>query len=454
MSFLRQQVLSKKLPPAAVGIAALSGLYASSLYNFLLFHSLIEVFSVIVGFVIFVLAWNTRSVQENNYLLFLGIASLFTGALELVHAFAYKGFGVFPGHDADLPTQLWIAFRYLFSLSFLAAPLFIERPLHVTRMIAVYGFATALLFWSIFAGVFPRCFIEGRGLTPFKIASEYIIIGIFLAALGLLLKKRSALDRGVLRLMVFSILSSVAAELSFTHYASVFGFASLLGHFFLFIAVYLIYRAIVVTGVVNPSSLLFRNLKLSEEALKRSETKYRALFENMIDGFAFHEVVVNDAGRPVDYVFLEVNSAFEQLTGLKRSDIIGKKVTDVLPGVERDPADWIGVYGDVALTGREQRFEQRAEGLNKWYSVSAFSPMKGYFVAVFEDITERKKADAETRRHLEDLRAANEELARFNRAAVGRENRMIELKKEVNECLSAAGNPPRYALDFEERGIS
>jgi PAS domain S-box-containing protein len=451
MNFPRQPFLPQRLLPAAVGIAALSGLYASSLYNFLLFHTLVEVSSVIVGFVIFVLAWNMRRVQENHYLLFLGIASLFTGALELVHALAYKGFGVFPGHDADLPTQLWIAFRYVFSISFLIAPLFITRKLNVVRMLVVYTAATALLFWSIFAGVFPRCFVEGRGLTPFKVASEYVIIGIFLAALALLLKQRNAFDRGVLRLLVLSIVSSIVSELAFTQYASVFGFTNIVGHFFLLISVYFIYRAIVVTGIVNPSSLLFRNLKLNEDALRQSETKYRALFENMIDGFAFHQIVANEEGKPIDYVFLEINSAFERLTGLKRSDIIGKKVTEAMPGIERDPANWIGVYGDVALSGRDVRFEQRAEGLNKWYSVSAYSPLKGYFVAVFEDITERKQAEAETRKHVEELQAANAELARFNRAAVGRETRMVELKKEVNECLSAAGQSPRYPLDFEEQ---
>jgi signal transduction histidine kinase len=253
-----------------MGGTVLLGLYASSLYNFLLFHSLVEIFSVIVSFVIFVLAWNTRRVQDNHYLLFLGIAFLFTGALEMVHAFAYKGFGVFPAHDANLPTQLWIAFRYLLSISFLAAPFFISRTLNVVTIFAIYAAVTSLLFWSIFSGVFPDCFVEGRGLTPFKIISEYVIIFVFLASLGLLIRNRNAIDRRVLRLMVFSILSATASELSFTRYVSVFGFANMAGHLFLLASVYFIYRAIVVTGVVEPSRLLFRNLKLSEEALQKA----------------------------------------------------------------------------------------------------------------------------------------------------------------------------------------
>ena len=151
--------------------------------------------------------------------------------------------------------------------------------------------------------VFPACPIEGSGLTPFKIISEYIIIAIFFASLALLLRHRLKFDRTVLGLMIAAILASVAAELSFTQYVSVFGSANLIGHLFLFLSFYFLYRAIIVTGVVDPSRVLFRSLKESEQSLKQSEAKYRSLFENMIDGFAFHKIVVDDHGKPVDYVF-------------------------------------------------------------------------------------------------------------------------------------------------------
>ena len=129
--------------------------------------------------------------------------------------------------------------------------------------------------------------------------------------------------------------------------------------------------------------------------VSRSEKKYRELFENMISGFAFHKIIVDKKGRPVDYEFQEVNHAFEKLTGLKSADILGKRVTEVLPGIEHDPANWIGMYGEVALTGKEVRFEQYAKPLGKWFFVSAYCPMPGYFAAIFEDITERKKSEKE-----------------------------------------------------------
>ena len=79
--------------------------------------------------------------------------------------------------------------------------------------------------------------------------------------------------------------------------------------------------------------------------------QFDMFFDKMLDGFAYHKIVVDKAGKPVDYVFLEVNHAFERMTGLKRERIIGKRVTEVLSGIEKDPADWIGVYGTGCFNG-------------------------------------------------------------------------------------------------------
>ena len=138
--------------------------------------------------------------------------------------------------------------------------------------------------------------------------------------------------------------------------------------------------------------------KAANGALRLSEQKYSDLFENMQDGFAYHRIILDGKGQPVDYVFLEINKAFEQLTGLKRDNVLGKAVTEVLPGVEKDPADWIGVYGKVALTGEPVRFEKYSGTLSKWYLVSAYSPEQGFFAVTFEDITERKSAEEEITR--------------------------------------------------------
>jgi PAS domain S-box-containing protein len=148
--------------------------------------------------------------------------------------------------------------------------------------------------------------------------------------------------------------------------------------------------------------------KLADEALREREHKYHTLIDRMIDGFALHEIVIDASGRPRDYLFLEVNKAFERLTGLRGADIIGKCVTEVLPGIWESDFNWIKAYGNVALTGEELRTEQYSEELGKWYSITAYSPQKGFFATIFEDITERKRVEEALRQSREDLNRAQE----------------------------------------------
>jgi PAS domain S-box-containing protein len=145
-------------------------------------------------------------------------------------------------------------------------------------------------------------------------------------------------------------------------------------------------------------------VRIIRDALRRSEEKLQSLFRNMSEGFAYHRIVLDAGGKPCDYIFHEVNDAFESLTGLKKEDIIGRRVTEVLPGIEKDPTDWIGKYGQVALTGKPVQLESYSEVIKRWYSVSAFSPHKGYFAVTFSDITERKHMEQALRESEEKLR--------------------------------------------------
>jgi len=137
--------------------------------------------------------------------------------------------------------------------------------------------------------------------------------------------------------------------------------------------------------------------RTTHDALKRSEEKLQSLFRNMSEGFAYHRIVLDARGRPCDYVFLEVSPAFERLTGLVAQEVLGRRVTQVLPGIETDPIDWIGQYGRVALTGEPVHFESHAAALDRWYAVSAFSSQTGYFAVIFADVTDRKRAEAQRR---------------------------------------------------------
>ena len=133
------------------------------------------------------------------------------------------------------------------------------------------------------------------------------------------------------------------------------------------------------------------------EAFGADRKQLTHLFSKMLNGFAYHRIVTNANGKPIDYIYLEVNDAFENATGLKKENIIGKKVTEVLPGIEQDPVGWIDIYGKVAQTGEPVRFKSQLQRLNKWFDISAYSPEKGYFITLFDDITARRKAEEDVR---------------------------------------------------------
>lgn len=252
-----------------VGVLVLIGLFFAQSYSYLLFHSLAEGFSIVIACGIFMMAWNTRHFVANHYLLFAGIAYLFVGGLDLVHTLIYKGMGVFHGYDANPATQLWIAARYTESISLVLAPLFVNRKLHAKPVLGIYAAIFTLLLAAILQGrFFPDCFIEGTGLTHFKIISEYIISLILLAALAFLFIKRQHFDRAVLRLLSLSILATIAAEIAFTFYISVYGLSNQIGHYMKIVSYFLIYKAIIQTGLMRPYDLLFRDLKQSRENLQ------------------------------------------------------------------------------------------------------------------------------------------------------------------------------------------
>ncbi|WP_018294397.1 PAS domain S-box protein [Mariprofundus ferrooxydans] len=175
-------------------------------------------------------------------------------------------------------------------------------------------------------------------------------------------------------------------------------------------------------------------IKHALDEMDHSEQKYRGLFEHMINGFALHKVVCDEQGRPVDYLFLEVNKAFEQLTGLQEHDIIGRKVTEVLPNIEKDPADWITRYGKIALSGKPQRFEEFSQTLDKWFSVLAYSPEAGTFATVVEDITDRRQAAALLAESEKRFRDTFEQAA-VGIAHVGLDGRWLHINNRLCEIL-------------------
>ncbi len=160
----------------------------------------------------------------------------------------------------------------------------------------------------------------------------------------------------------------------------------------------------------------FRNVTIqrrTEQALRESEERFRSLFNGMTEGFALHEIIVDGDGVPCDYRFLDLNPAFERLTGLKKEEVVGRTYSEVLPN---DSPRWVEEYGRVALLGTPAHFQNYSPALKRHYEVFAYRPAPRQFAVVFRDITDRKRAEAERERLLAAERAAAEEAARANRA--------------------------------------
>jgi len=299
-------------------------LYLAQSYNYLFFHTTVEVMSVLPSIMIFMIVlylWNY--LKDNNFLSFIGISLFFIGVIDFIHMMAYKGMPIFVGFDSNLPTQLWILARYMQMVSFVIAAILIGRARHVNKMkiIIIYTVVVLVMLWSIFISkIFPDAFIEGTGLTSYKVISEYAIsIGLLLSGV-IIWKKRENFTGNMVQLLLISILFQIFSELSFSSYISVYGFSNFLGHFFKVIWVMLLYRAILGPAIESSRELLFKELVASEKQLKESEEKYRLLTENASDVIW----VFNLSKEEFSYI----SPAVFRLTGFTQKEAIQKNLEE------------------------------------------------------------------------------------------------------------------------------
>ncbi len=182
--------------------------------------------------------------------------------------------------------------------------------------------------------------------------------------------------------------------------------------------------------------------KEAERALQESEAHYRSLFENMLNGFAFCRMEYKD-GLPVDFTFLRVNAAFSSLTGL--ADAEGKMLTEAIPGILYTDSAFLEVFADIVRTGGSSRFETHVQALDMWLSIAVYSPMQDHFVAVFDVITERKRAEQELKESRLQLRALLDRLRKT------REQERTRLSREVHDVLGQLLTGIKMDLSWIER---
>ncbi|MDD5246918.1 MAG: MASE3 domain-containing protein [Candidatus Omnitrophica bacterium] len=408
-------------------------LYLVSLHNYLFFHGLVEIFSVLVAFSIFLFIWNARKFLDNGYFILIGIAYLFVGGLDLLHTFTYQGMGIFPGTSTDVPTQLWISARYLSSGANIAAAFFAGRRIRVIYPLMVFSVLFSLLLSSIFIwGIFPACFVQGQGLTPFKIISEYVIMVLFLGSIWLIWRKRRFFDAVVLRLLITSLILRVLGELCFTLYAHPYGLANLLGHFFKLVAFYLIYKAMLQAGITRPFDILFDGLKRTADHLRQSSERYKAIVEDQT------ELVCRFLP---DGVITFVNKAYCLYFGKDPKELIGRSYMPLIPEEDRGLAaeglrkisrdnPIVTVEHRVVLPAGQIRWQQ-------WVNHAIFDE-KGKiaeFQAVGRDITEKKELEGRLQKRSDELETREaqrtEELLELNEQLMMEAAERMKVERQI-----------------------
>jgi PAS domain S-box-containing protein len=322
-----------------IGGVVCAGLLVSSWYSYVLFHTVVQWFTIIVAAGVFLVVWNARRFLSNHYFLFLGMGYLCSAVLTMLHTMSYKGLGIFVGYTANLPTQLWIADNFVAAGCLLVAPAFLDRRLRTDVAWVILVSVVVLTLLSIFRwDIFPDCFVEGAGQTSFKVISSYGIALLMSGAIVVLFTKRDRFDADVFVLLIASITVHVVALLVFTIYVDVYGLSNLIGHFLEVAAAYLMYLAVIKTALERPYDLLFREIAAEREALvqevtertkaelalKESEERYRQLVVMAPDGII---VIVRNR-----IVF--VNPAAETIVRAGARDaVLGKPIGDfVHPG--------------------------------------------------------------------------------------------------------------------------
>ncbi len=423
----------------------LGGLFLVSFRNQEFFHYLAEMFRISVAIAIFMLIWNVRGSLDNPYLMAIGVAYVFVTGLDVLHLIAEGGMDIFGGAEANLSAQFRIAARYLEVAALLAASFFIGRKVRLRLVFLACGAVSAFIIASIFPfSVFPTAI--GKDLAPslFLKIAELIVLIAFAAAVLVLVRKRSYFDRAVARLLILAVSCAFLSELCLSFFISAEPALYLLGHVFKIISFYFIYKAIVETGLAKPLSVLFRNLKASEDALRRE----RDFIAGVLSSKDVIVAVLDRLGQIIRF-----NRAAERTTGYSFEEVRGQPPwRTIFP----DRAEELtAVLKEIVVTGAPMRREisfLTKRGDRAWLLLST-DPLKDedgkveHLVISGLDITERKRAEEALQLAHDGLEARVKQRTRDLAEANERLRMEIEERLRIEDALLASEEKYRMVAD-------
>lgn len=280
--------LSTKLPrlsiKAGLTIFLSAGLllFLLSRYNYLLIHTLIEFSCIVILTAVFLVGWNTKDLVRSQFFLILAVGFLTSGMVDLLHTLAYRGMQIISAESADQATQLWLVARTFGALAFLCASLSLGRKEFTTDRGWLFGFlicglsATALV-WPL--EIFPTCYIEGQGLTPFKVNFEFGLIALLSLSALLLWRRSKFLNHQLMTILILALSVSVLSELIFTLYVDVYDGMNFLGHYLKLGSIVLVNYALIEGTIRSPFETIFREMSMSYDEVNRELKRRRAAEE-------------------------------------------------------------------------------------------------------------------------------------------------------------------------------
>ncbi|MEM3403214.1 MAG: MASE3 domain-containing protein [Nitrososphaeria archaeon] len=311
-----------------IALTIFTSLSLVSLYNFLLFHTLVEAISIIIYVAIFMFYANSRRYLKNNYFSILGTTFIFIAFIDLLHTLAYPGMNLFQGFTSNHSISLWLAARLVYASCLFVAPLFIDRKIRVwllnVGLVVVTTISVLIIFF--YPSFLPPFYISEVGLTGYKVALEYAIITVLLASYILLRQKREKFDFKVYRLLSISIFATILSEWFLTLY---FGFQdafSIIGHLFKICSSYMMYLAIIRIGLSQPYDLMFKELKEKEVQLSLSEERFRSVVENI-----FETIFETDLNGHIIYASPTTENRLKYNTG----ELVGREFVDLFKESEK-----------------------------------------------------------------------------------------------------------------------